>query len=217
MVTHTGLVRLSSAITPRDVYTVHPYHCNNIMGVRIIRTCYRFIPGYWLDVGTNARSPIFGRRIAECDDPSAVTEHTQSRAGRRCRNTNDRASNNIIIIYDNIIILLRYNGTRVLLYRLRMRRRQMTLDVCFYFLFYSPLLMDPTGTITTHTIYTRSGIIVFSVIFFIFIFVIYISSILNREFLALSAFQKKKNNNNIYLHIGIHLYITCIRMLSSCH
>jgi len=69
------------------------------MGVPVIRTYYhRFIPGYWLDVGTNTRSPIVGRRIA-------VTAHTQTRAPQTLQLSEyERAREHNIVTYDNIAL-----------------------------------------------------------------------------------------------------------------
>lgn len=128
---------------------------------------------------------------------SAVTRkharHTQSEYKRPCEYN--------IIMYDNII--LRYNGTRarVLLYRLQMRRRQMTLGVCFYFFFFI-LFASPNGP-NRYDNYTHASIPVPELLSFLlfFFFVIYIGSVWNREFLALLALQK---NNIIYMNI--HLY-----------
>lgn len=71
-------------------------------------------------------------------------------------------------MYDNII--LRYNGTRarVLLYRLQMRRRQMTLGVCFYFFFFI-LFASPNGP-NRYDNYTHASIPVPELLSFLLFF-----------------------------------------------
>lgn len=177
---------------------------------------YLRIPGYWLDVTgpTCVRWFSGGESRDRGMRWSAVTRkharHTQSEYERPCKYN--------IIIYDNII--LRYNGTlaRVLLYRLQMRRRQMTLGVCFIFFI---LFASPNGPNRyDNYIYARIPVPeLLSFLLFIFFFVIYIGSIWNREFLALLALQKNIIYMNIHLYTLpiIYIYIPIICVLSSCH